>query len=214
MITLGTNTAADSRGAADWAAREAAELGTTLTVVDSRDASSRPLLLRSLDAEFVVLDARGGADLPRELRTHCPVVFIRDARPEPAKPVVVLGLEPNEDPAPIEFAFRYAARLGCEVRAVRAFEPASAFDGGYVDDVEIGRRDALIGMGSLLRQFSWAFPEVPVSAEAQCADPVHALSVAGREAHLIVVGARRRLGRTVRTLLARDGAPVAAVPVR
>jgi hypothetical protein len=215
MIVIGLDAATERSGhAAAWAAREAAELGTALSVVDSPDVSSRPLRTLSLDAEFAVIGTRGRAGIPRELTTYCPVVFVRGAQPAAPAPELVLGLEPNEDPAPIEFAFRTAARLGLEVRAVRAFQLATAYDGCYEDDIEVGRRDALIGMGSLLVQYRLEYPEVPVSIEAYCADTVDALSAAARHAHLLVVGGRKKLGHVVRELLARGGAPVAVVPAR
>ena len=136
------------------------------------------------------------------------------------KPQLVLGLEPEEDPAPIDFAFRTAARLGLDLRAVRAFEPATAYDGCYVDDVEIGRQDAMIGMGILLQRIRKQYPEVPISFEAECGDPATVLRAAARDARLLVVGAHRQrsglrpsLGGTVRELLARPGTPVAVVPL-
>jgi nucleotide-binding universal stress UspA family protein len=151
---------------------------------------------------------------------YCPMVTVWGTQPTTTKPELVLGLEPGQDPAPIDFAFRTAARLGLNLRAVRAFEPATAYDGCYVDDVEVSRRDAMIGMGSLLKQIREQYPEVPISFEATCGDPATVLHTAAREACLLVVGAHRRggrkprLGGTVRELLARPGTPVAVVPIR
>ena len=103
--------------------------------------------------------------------------------PNPPRPGVVVGVDATAQsghavrwaareaadrgvaltPAPIDFAFRTAARLGLGLRAVRAFQPATAFDGDYADDVEIGRKDALIGMATLLHRIREQYPDVPIT---------------------------------------------------
>jgi nucleotide-binding universal stress UspA family protein len=127
-------------------------------------------------------------------RTYCPVATVWGTQPDTTKPELVLGLEFDEDPAPIDFAFHTAARLGLDLRAVRAFQPASAYDGDYVDDVEVGRKDAMIGMGTLLCQIREQYPEVPITFEADYGDPATVLHAAARDARLLVVGSHRRRG--------------------
>ncbi len=56
----------------------------------------------------------------------CPVVVIGVDVPFETHPEIVLGLAKDEDPAPIDFAFRVADLLGLSIRAVRAFEPQIA----------------------------------------------------------------------------------------
>jgi nucleotide-binding universal stress UspA family protein len=275
MISVGVDATEQSGYAAEWAARMAEDLGTSLTVVHALDhipgasrgsvarrrelaaaqlgrtagqlanqhpglhvdtvlddrSPDRVLTELSLDSEFLVVGTRGYSGIAglllRSVSTgladhgYCPTVIVRGPQPAVTKPEVVLGLQPDEDPAPIDFAFRAAARLGCEVQALRAFQPASSDGGYYVDDVEIGRRDALIGMGSLLRQFRESYPEVPVSCEAHCAETPAALNSAARHARLLVIGGRHwhaartpRLGHTVSELIAGTGTPIAVVPMR
>jgi nucleotide-binding universal stress UspA family protein len=279
-VVVGVDTTEQSENAAGWAAREAADRGTTLTVVHALDLpqdanrqfGSPGLLERrreegaallgravehlarrhpdlqintvlsdrspahaltelSLDAELVVTGTRGRSGLVVQLfgsvsgevaaRTFCPVVTVWGTQPATTKPELVLGLEPDEDLAPIDFAFRTAARLGLDLRAVRAFEPATAYEGCYVDDVEISREDAMIGLGSLLHQIRKQYPQVPITFEAKYGDPATVLHTAARDARLLVVGSHRRrdgltprLGSTVRELLAHPGTPVAVVPIQ
>jgi len=279
-VVVGVDATAQSGHAVSWAAREAADRGTALTVVHALDlprtvglplialgpleqrreqgaallgltaghlANRHPdlhvntvltdrspasaLTELSLDAELVVTGTRGRSGLVVLLfgsvsgevtaRTYCPVVTVWGTQPDTTKSELVLGLEFDEDPAPIDFAFHTAARLGLDLRAVRAFEPATAFDGVYVDDVEIGRKDAMIGMGTLLYQIREQYPEVPITFEADYGDPATVLHAAARDARMLVVGSHRRrgglpprLGSTVRELLAHPGTPVAVVPIR
>jgi len=200
------------------------------TVLTDRGPASA-LTELSLDAELVVTGTRGRSGLVVLLfgsvsgevaaRTYCPVVTVWGTQPDTTKPELVLGLEFDEDPAPIDFAFRTAARLGLGLRAVRAFQPATAYDGDYVDDIEIGRKDAMTGMGTLLYQIRQQYPEVPITFEADYGDPATVLHAAARDARLLVVGSHRRrggmtprLGGTARELLAHPGTPVAVVPIR
>lgn len=266
-VVVGVDDAEHSGHAADWAAREAAERGTALTVVHALDdvpggsnawvarrresgaallgravgrlanhypdlrinsvlderSAVRALAGLSLDAELVVTGTRGhGAVVGALLRSvstgltrvaHCPVVVVRGEQPAVTKLELVLGLQTDEDPGPIDFAFRTAEQLGLTVRGVRASQPAGSDDGAYVDDVEAGRGDAMIGMVSLLRQHRFQHPDVPVVLEAHCDAPGPALNKAARDARLLVVGAQtRHVGRTVHELLSLPGSPLAVVP--
>jgi nucleotide-binding universal stress UspA family protein len=279
-VVVGVDDTTESGHAAGWAAREASDLGTALTVVHALDLPrSTDLQLSALGvlarhreegaalldrttaelageypglrintvlsdqgpasaltalspgAELIVTGTGGRSGLAALLfgslsgdvgaRTYCPVVTVWGARPDPASPEVVLGIEPDEDPAPIDFAFRTAARLGLSLRAVRAFQPASAHGGDSADDVETGREDAMTGMGRLLFQIRDQYSAVPLSFEAERGDPATVLRAAARDAHLLVVGAHRRrgslasrLGGAVHDLLELPGTPVAVVPLR
>jgi hypothetical protein len=82
--------------------------------------------------------------------------------------------------------------LGLDPKAVRAVKPVTAYDGGYVNDVEVSREDAVIGMGRLLRQIRKQYPEVPITFEAGYGAPRAVLRTAARGARLPVVGAHRR----------------------
>ena len=200
------------------------------TVLSDR-SPAHALTELSLDAELVVTGTRGRSGLVVLLfgsvsgevaaRTYCPVVTVWGTQPDTTKPELVLGLDFDEDSAPIDFAFRTAARIGLGLRAVRAFQPATACNGDYVDDVEISRKDAMTGMGTLLYQIREQYPEVPITFEADYGAPAAVLHAAARDTRLLVVGSHRRrggsaprLGGTVRELLAHPGTPVAVVPIR
>jgi nucleotide-binding universal stress UspA family protein len=280
-VVVGADATVQSGHAVGWAAREATNRGTALTVVHALDlprtadlqisalgllgqrredgaallkltaadltttypdlrintvlseqSPASALTELSPDAEVLVIGPSGRGSLAVLLfgslsgdvgaRTHCPVVTVWGARPDTTEPVVVLGLEPDEDPPPITFAFQTAARLGLSLRAVRALQPATAArDGDNADHVEANRQEAIAAMGRQLFQIRDQYPSVPVTLEAEHGAPAPVLHAAARDAHLLIVGAHRRrgslasrLGGTVHDLLALPGTPVAVVPIR
>jgi nucleotide-binding universal stress UspA family protein len=150
---------------------------------------------------------------------HCPLVVVHGEQPGEPRPEVVLGLDHDTDPAPIDFAFDTAAKLGLSVRAVRAYGPVDTQAGVLIADVNTGRREAEFALDGQLGPARERYPHVPVSLEAESGNPVAVLLAAGRDAHLIVIGARRhhrhlslRPGYTVHGLLSRSQTPVAVVP--
>lgn len=184
----------------------------------------------SLDADLVVTGTRGHGGFTGMLlgsvshrvaaHAHCPLVVVPGEQPAEVRTEIVLGLDRDEDPAPIDFAFETAARLALSVRAVRAFTPIELHPGLQVEDVDGGRRTAVVAMEGLVRQARERYPDVPVSFEAESGNSVAVLLAAGRGARLIVVGARRhqkhlwiRPGYTALGLLSRSEAPVAVVPI-
>jgi nucleotide-binding universal stress UspA family protein len=279
-VVVGVDDTAQSGHAVSWAAREAMDLGTALTVVHALDlprtadlqltalgllsqrrddgaalldvtaadlrttypdltintvlseqGPASALTELSPDAEIIVTGTNARSALAVLLfgslsgdvgaRTHCPVVTVWDARQDTTEPHVVLGLEPDEDPAPINFAFRTAARLGLGLRAVRAFQPLTKYDGPNTDNGETARQDVIAEMGHQLFQIRDQYPAVPTTLEADPGAPAPVLHAAARNAHLLIVGAHRRrgslasrLGGTVHDLLAQPGTPVAVVPIR
>ena len=279
-VVVGVDDTAQSGHAVSWAAREAMDLGTALTVVHALDlprtadlqlaalgllsqrrddgaalldvtaadlrttypdltintvlseqGPASALTELSPDAEIIVTGTNARSALAVLLfgslsgdvgaRTHCPVVTVWDARQDTTEPHVVLGLEPDEDPAPINFAFRTAARLGLGLRAVRAFQPLTTYDGPNTDNGETARQDVIAEMGHQLFQIRDQYPAVPTTLEADPGAPAPVLHAAARNAHLLIVGAHRRrgslasrLGGTVHDLLAQPGTPVAVVPIR
>jgi nucleotide-binding universal stress UspA family protein len=183
----------------------------------------------SSDADLLVTGTRGHGGFTGMLLgsvshrlaayAHCPLIVVPGKQPAETRPEVVLGLDHDTDPAPIDFAFDTAAKLGLSVRAVRAYGPVDTQAGVLIADVETGRREAEFALDSQLRSARERFPDIPVSLEAESGNPVAVLLDAGRAARLIVVGARRhhkhlslRPGYTVHGLLARSETPVAVVP--
>ena len=203
-----------------------------INTVLSEQSPASALTELSPDAEVIVIGPSGRGSLAVLLfgslsgdvgaRTHCPVVTVWGARPDTTEPVIVLGLEPDEDAPPITFAFQTAARLGLSLRAVRALQPAgTAHDGNDTDAVETAREEALAAMGQQLFQVRAQYPSVPVTLNAEHGASAPVLHAAARDAHLLIVGAHRRrgslasrIGGTVHDLLALPGTPVAVVPIR
>jgi nucleotide-binding universal stress UspA family protein len=137
------------------------------------------------------------------------------------RPELVLGLEPQEEAAPIDFAFRTAAQLGLSIRAVRAFEPLPAYNGYLIEGIEDGRSAALLDMESLLKPGREQYPDVPVTLATRQDVPVQTLARAAHGARLLVVGSHHRHGslgfgpgHIVHGLLAHADTPVAVVPIR
>jgi nucleotide-binding universal stress UspA family protein len=278
-VVVGLDDTTQSGHVVDWAAREATDLGTALTVVHALDlprtadlqltalgllaqrrddgAALLDLTAADLTSKYpdlrinAVLSEQGPASALTELspdaelivtgpsirsalalllfgslsgdvgaRTHCPVVTVWDTQPTTTEPHVVLGLEPGEDPAPITFAFRTAARLGLGLRAVRAI-PTPPTPDGPADDIETSRQDAINELGRHLFQIREQYPAVPVTLDAEPGAPATVLHTAARDAHLLIVGTHRRrgslasrIGGVVHDLLALPGTPVAVVPIR
>ena len=185
----------------------------------------------SKDADLVVTGTRGHGGFTGMLlgsvshrvaaHAHCPLVVVPEEQGAEVRREVVLGLDRDEDPAPIDFAFETAARLALSVRAVRAFAPIELHPGLEVGDVDSGRREAVAAMENLLHQARERYPDVPVSFEAESGNSAAVLLAVGRGARLVVVGARRhqrhlwiRPGYTVLGLLSRSEVPVAVVPIQ
>jgi nucleotide-binding universal stress UspA family protein len=183
----------------------------------------------SSDADLLVTGTRGHGGFTGMLLgsvsqrlaayAHCPLVVVHGEQPGEPRPEVVLGLDHDTDPAPIDFAFDTAAKLGLSVRAVRAYGPVDTQAGVLIADVNTGRREAEFALDGQLGPARERYPHVPVSLEAESGNPVAVLLAAGRDAHLIVIGARRhhrhlslRPGYTVHGLLSRSQTPVAVVP--
>ena len=191
----------------------------------------RALMTLSLDVDLLITGTRGHGGFTGMLlgsvsnrlaaHAHCPLVVVGAEHAAAVRPEIVLGLEPEEDPAPIDFAFRTAARLGLGIRAVRAFEPLPAYNGYLIEGIEDGRRAAVLGMESLLKAGRGEYPDVPVTLETRQDVPVPTLARAARGARLLVVGSPHShellgfgAGHIVQSLLAHAETPVVVVPTR
>lgn len=178
------------------------------------------------DADLLVTGTRGHGgftgmllgSVSNKLAAHapCPVVVIGADQPAEVVPEVVLGVAKDEDSAPIEFAFRTAARLGLTVRAVDAFEPQIAYGGYYART----QPEIEIEMEALAKAAHERYPQVPLIIEPWQGVPVPSLVQASRGARLLVVGSHRRRGplsfgpgHIVHGLLSHADAPVAVIPI-
>ena len=178
------------------------------------------------EADLLVTGTRGHGgftgmllgSVTNKLAAHapCPVVVIGVDPPEATRSELVLGVEADQGPAPIDFAFRCADLLGLSVHAVRALEPLIAY-GGYDEQI---RPAVAEEVEALLKATRARHPKVAVTVEPWQGAPVPALIQAAHGARLIVVGSHRRRGplsfgpgHIVHGLLSHCGTPVAVVPI-
>ncbi|MEV1063595.1 universal stress protein [Streptomyces sp. NPDC050263] len=152
-------------------------------------------------AEGPVVLVRGVDRAGEECR---PGVFGRSADPTPYRDVV-LGLDlRGPDDRVLELAFSAAARRAARLRVVHGGEPEA---------------DAREGLADVLRPWQGKFPGVEVTEEAVIGDAGAHLVDVSRDASLVVVGRRNRVGSlgpyigpVARTVLQHAVAPVAVVP--
>jgi nucleotide-binding universal stress UspA family protein len=187
---------------------------------------AQALAVLAQDADLLVTGTRGHGgftgmllgSVSNKLAAHapCPVVVIGVDVPLETRPEIVLGLAKDEDPAPIDFAFRLADLLGLSIQAVRAFEPQIAY-GGYYAQTEPAVTEEL---EALLKPIRQQYPNVPVTIEPRQGVPVPSLAQAAHGARLLVVGSHRRRGplsfgpgHIVHGLLSHSDTPVAVVPI-
>lgn len=192
----------------------------------SKRDPAQALAVLARDADLLVTGTRGHGgftgmllgSVSNKLAAHapCPVVVIGVDVPVETRPEIVLGISKDEDPAPIEFAFRLADLLGLNIVAVRAFEPQIAYGGYYAQTEPAVVED----LEALLKPARQQYPNVPVTIEPWQGVPVPSLVQAARGARLLVVGSHRRRGplsfgpgHIVHGLLSHAETPVAVVPI-
>jgi nucleotide-binding universal stress UspA family protein len=200
----------------------------TITTEISELGAAEALVALSRAAELVVTGTRGHGGFTGMLlgsvshktaaHARCPVIVVREEASGTARNEIVLGVEPDQDPAPIRFAFATAAQLGATVTAVRAWFPQVAY-GGYAmmapaSDEQNGEVD------QLLKATREDFPQVQVATQFVNGNTVQALIDASNGARLVVLGAHHRhgplsigAGYVVQGLLSHASTPVAVVPI-
>jgi nucleotide-binding universal stress UspA family protein len=194
---------------------------------------ARALTELSGQAVLVVTGTRGHGgfagmlvgSVSRKLAAHsrCPLVVVRGDRPTETLDEVVLGIEPEQDAAPIRYAFEAAARYGALLHAVRVWHPHSLYSsvaGGYYEELDQIRADEIRTVESLLAPFVAEHPKVKIEISAGRGNTVPVLIEAARGTRLLVVGAHRHrgplgvgAGYVVDGLTAHSTTPVAAVPI-
>jgi Universal stress protein family len=102
----------------------------TITTEISELGAAEALVALSREAELVVTGTRGYGgftgmllgSVSHKTAVHapCPVIVVHEEVSESGSNEIVLGVEPDQDPAPIRFAFATAAQFGATVAAVRA----------------------------------------------------------------------------------------------
>lgn len=157
------------------------------------------------------------------VHAHCPLVVVRDGLPTETLEEVVLGVEPEQDPAPIRYAFAAAARYGAVLHAVRVWHPHAMYSsvaGGYCEDFTETRTAEIESVNKLLGPVAATHPEVRVEVSAARGNTVPVLIEAARGTRMLVVGAHRHrgplaigAGYVADGLLAHAVTPVAVVPI-
>jgi len=202
----------------------------TITTEVSELGAAETLVTLSREAELVVTGTRGHGGFTGMLlgsvshrtaaHAHCPVVVVREEASETARNEIVLGIEPDEDPAPIQFAFATAAQLGATVTAVRTWLPVTTYGGYAVAPLEGVEREQREDVEQLLKAIRQEFPGVEVTTRFVNGNAVPALVEASTGARLAVLGAHHRhgplpigAGYVVQGVLSHARTPVAVVPI-
>jgi nucleotide-binding universal stress UspA family protein len=198
----------------------------------SEVGAAESLVALSESAELVVTGTRGhggfagmllgSVSLKVAAHAQCPAVVVRGEQPGEPLNEIVLGVEPNQAAAPIRFAFETAATFGATLTAVRAWQPYTVYGSFYVaaEDLEARREGEHADLTDQLKAVREDYPDVKVSTDAVCGNPVPILIGAARGSRLLVVGSHHHhaplsvgAGYVVQGLLAHCPTPVAVVPI-
>ncbi|MER7014461.1 universal stress protein [Saccharopolyspora sp. NPDC000359] len=164
------------------------------------------LVQRSDGAELVAVGTRGRGALAATLlgsvsaklaaHARCPVVVAREHRR--SGPVVVGVDNSPRSLAALRYAFDAAARYGCELVAVQAWQDLelAPIVPPLEHELAAMRDEALRGLAEQLAGCAESYPDVPVHRVAQRGHPVSGLAAAAEGARLLVVGHRGRGGFT------------------
>jgi nucleotide-binding universal stress UspA family protein len=219
-----------------WLAEAAKEVqGVPVETVLVEASPVVTLVKESRAAAVVVLGSRGLGGFSGLIigstavqltgRAQCPVVVVRDKRPEDHQddgPVVV-GVDGTPvGEAAIAYAFAQASACGAELVAVHAWSDL-IMDAAYTGNaaaIDFGplqqRSEALLA--ERLAGWQEKYPDVHVTREVVRDRPTRALLERGERARLLVVGTRGRggfrgllLGSTSQHLLHHAACPVAVI---
>ena len=204
--------------------------GLTVTTEVSEQSAPETLVSLSKRVQLVVTGTRGhggfaglllgSVSLKTAAHAHCPTVVVRGEANDTVLDDIVLGVEPHESQAPIEFAFSSAASLGARLVVVRAWWPSTSYGGYYIADGPSREHDEAEEVDALIKSAREIYPHVPVDVRIMRDNAVPALMQASRGSRLLVIGAHRRrgplsvgAGYVVQGLLSHSPTPVAVVPI-
>ena len=162
----------------------------------------------------------GSVSLRTAAHAHCPTVVVRDLPDEAPRAEIVLGVERDQDPAPIRFAFESCARVGARLTVIRAWLSAPSYGGHFLTDQPATEAEHLADVEKLIDGERSQHPDLQVEIRIVRGNTVSSLIDVARGARMVVVGAHRRraplsvgVGYVVHGLLAHAETPVAVVPI-
>jgi len=214
-------------------AEEVSRLDPTLriTIETSGFGAAETLITLGADGDLIVTGTRGhggfaglllgSVSLRTAAHAHCPTIVVRGTQDDGGPhDEIVLGVERDEDPAPIRFAFESCERLGARLTVVRAWLSAPAYAGHFLTDEPASGKEQLDDVEQLLKDVRAQHPDVRVTPRTVRGNAVPSLIDAARHARMIVIGAHRRraplsvgAGYVVQGLLSHSEIPVAVVPI-
>ncbi|UUU19029.1 universal stress protein [Streptomyces sp. DSM 40750] len=159
---------------------------------------------------------------------HGPLLVARGDHPRDEGREVLLGLESDADEAAAAYAFQEASRRGARLRVVhsathRHTTPelpslVAATSPGQQRQARNDRAEEAVPRFSVAR-LREEYPEVEVDSRTVRTGPAHALLAGTREAGVVIIGTRRRVGRlgpplgpVAHVLLHHSHCPVVLVP--
>ncbi|MCK8438820.1 universal stress protein [Streptomyces sp. D2-8] len=159
---------------------------------------------------------------------HGPLLVARGDHPRDEGREVLLGLESDADEAAAAYAFQEASRRGARLRVVhsathRHTTPelpslVAATSPGQQRRAQSDRAEEAVPRFSIAR-LREEYPEVEVDSRTVQTGPAHALLAGTREAGVVIIGTRRRVGRlgpplgpVAHVLLHHSHCPVVLVP--
>jgi nucleotide-binding universal stress UspA family protein len=207
-----------------------AEPTVTVTTETSAFAAAATLIVLGGHRDLIVTGTRGhggfaglllgSVSLRTAAHAHCPTIVVRGTVNDPPRNEIVLGVERDEDEAPIRFAFESCERLGAKLSVVRAWLSAPSYAGHFLTDEPANDAEHLDDVERLIAGVRARHADVDVTLRSVRGNAVPSLIDAARGARMIVIGAHRRraplsvgAGYVVQGLLSHSATPVAVVPV-
>ena len=206
------------------------EPAVRVTTETSEFGAAESLIASGGEGDLIVTGTRGhggfaglllgSVSLRTAAHSRCPAVVVHADRTTVPRTEIVLGVERDEDEAPIRFAFESCDTLGTDLTVVRARLSASSYTGRYLTDQPAAEGDLAEEVERLIAPFRARHPGVSVTVRAMGGNAVPSLLDAGRGARMIVIGAHRRraplsvgVGYVVQGLLSHAETAVAVVPI-
>lgn len=204
--------------------------GPRVTTETSDFGAAETLITLGTDGDLIVTGTRGhggfaglllgSVSLRTAAHAHCPTIVVRGTTDDGPHDQIVLGVERDEDQAPIRFAFESCERVGARLLVVRACLSAPSYAGHFLTDEPATDEEQLDDVEQLIKDARVEHPEVRVTLRTVRGNAVPSLIDAARHARMVVIGAHRRraplsvgAGYVVQGLLSHSDTPVAVIPI-